>query len=289
MKKYLYSLTVAALFLVGFSVLLYPAVSAYINEKHASHLVAGYNDKVENATDEELDRLFEEAAAYNKLLRETSGSFYHPQSVDGYRDVLDITGTGIMGYITIPKIKVELPVYHGIDEGVLQIGAGHLEGSDLPIGGVSVHSVLSGHRGLPSAKLFTNLNKLDKGDRFIITILNRTLNYEVDQIKIVKPTESDDLLRIAGEDHCTLLTCTPYGINSHRLLVRGIRVDDPETAKPGIYVANEAFRIHTLLVASVAGIPIMLLFMLLLFCRYRRNKRTSKKENAAQNKAEILQ
>ena len=289
MKKYLYSLTVAALFLVGFSVLLYPAVSAYINEKHASHLVAGYNDKVENATDEELDRLFEEAAAYNKLLRETSGSFYHPQSVDGYRDVLDITGTGIMGYITIPKIKVELPVYHGIDEGVLQIGAGHLEGSDLPIGGVSVHSVLSGHRGLPSAKLFTNLNKLDKGDRFIITILNRTLNYEVDQIKIVKPTESDDLLRIAGEDHCTLLTCTPYGINSHRLLVRGIRVDDPENAKPGIYVANEAFRIHTLLVASVAGIPIMLLFMLLLFCRYRRNKRTAKKENAAQNKAEMLQ
>ncbi|MBR3448826.1 MAG: class C sortase [Oscillospiraceae bacterium] len=289
MKKYLYSLTVAALFLVGFSVLLYPAVSAYINEKHASHLVAGYNDKVENATDEELDRLFEEAAAYNKTLRETSGSFYHPQSVEGYRDVLDITGTGIMGYITIPKIKVELPVYHGIDEGVLQIGAGHLEGSDLPIGGVSVHSVLSGHRGLPSAKLFTNLNKLDKGDRFIITILNRTLNYEVDQIKIVKPTESDDLLRIAGEDHCTLLTCTPYGINSHRLLVRGIRVDDPETAKPGIYVPNEAFRIHTLLAASVAGVPIMLLFMLLLFCRYCRNKRTAKKENAAQNKAETLQ
>ena len=203
--------------------------------------------------------------------------------------MLDITGTGIMGYITIPKIKVELPVYHGIDEGVLQIGAGHLEGSDLPIGGVSVHSVLSGHRGLPSAKLFTNLNKLDKGDRFIITILNRTLNYEVDQIKIVKPTESDDLLRIAGEDHCTLLTCTPYGINSHRLLVRGIRVDDPETAKPGIYVPNEAFRIHTLLAASVAGVPIMLLFMLLLFCRYCRNKRTAKKENAAQNKAETLQ
>lgn len=289
MKKYLYSLTVAALFLVGFSVLLYPAVSAYINEKHASHLVAGYNDKVENATDEELDRLFEEAAAYNKTLRETSGSFYHPQSVEGYRDVLDITGTGIMGYITIPKIKVELPVYHGIDEGVLQIGAGHLEGSDLPIGGVSVHSVLSGHRGLPSAKLFTNLNKLDKGDRFIITILNRTLNYEVDQIKIVKPTESDDLLRIAGEDHCTLLTCTPYGINSHRLLVRGIRVDDPETAKPGIYVPNEAFRIHTLLAASVAGVPIMLLFMLLLFCRYRRNKRTAKKENTAQNETETLQ
>lgn len=278
MKKYLYSLTVAALFLVGFSVLLYPAVSAYINEKHASHLVAGYNDKVENATDEELDRLFEEAAAYNKLLRETSGSFYHPQSVDGYRDVLDITGTGIMGYITIPKIKVELPVYHGIDEGVLQIGAGHLEGSDLPIGGVSVHSVLSGHRGLPSAKLFTNLNKLDKGDRFIITILNRTLNYEVDQIKIVKPTESDDLLRIAGEDHCTLLTCTPYGINSHRLLVRGIRVEDPEAQTPGIYVANEAFRIHTLLVASVVGAPIMLILMLIMLFGYQRRRHPKSKQ-----------
>lgn len=282
MKKYLYGLTVAALFFVGLSVLLYPAVSAYINEKHASHLVAGYNDRVSSATDEELGRLFEEAAAYNKSLRETSGSFYHPQSVTGYRDVLDITGTGIMGYITIPKIKVELPVYHGIDEGILQIGAGHLEGSDLPIGGVSVHSVLSGHRGLPSAKLFTDLNKLENGDRFSITILNRVLTYEVDRITVVKPTESDDLLRIAGEDHCTLLTCTPYGINSHRLLVRGVRVEDPETASPRIYVANEAFRIHWMLVASVAGAPIMLLLMLMLLLLYRRNRQSEPKQKSEQ-------
>ena len=278
MKKHLYGITVAALFFVGLSVLLYPAISAYINEKHASHLVAGYNEKVSKASEEELNRMFEAAAQYNKSLRETSGSFYHPQRVSGYTDVLDITGTGIMGYVTIPKIKVELPVYHGIDEGILQIGAGHLEGSDLPIGGISVHSVLSGHRGLPSAKLFTDLNKLEQGDRFTITILNRVLTYEVDQIKVVKPTESNDLLRIAGEDHCTLLTCTPYGINSHRLLVRGIRVEDPEAQTPGIYVANEAFRIHTLLVASVVGAPIMLILMLIMLFGYQRRRHPKSKQ-----------
>ena len=273
MKKHLYGIIVAALFSVGLSVLLYPAFSAYVNEKHASRLVAGYNDRISSTSDAELDRLFEAAEAYNERLQKKPGSFYNPSAVSGYRDVLDITGTGIMGYVTIPKIKVELPLYHGIDEGVLQIGAGHLEGSDLPIGGESVHSVLSGHRGLPSAKLFTDLDQLGIGDRFTVTVLNRVLTYEIDQVKIVKPSESEDLLRKKGHDYCTLLTCTPYGINSHRMLVRGIRVPDPDTVqKAGVHVANEAFRIHTLLVASFVGAPTMLILMLLLLLQYSRQK-----------------
>ena len=171
--------------------------------------------------------------------------FYEPSKLAGYEKTLDITGTGIMGYISIPKIKVELPIYHGTEDGVLQIACGHLEGSSLPVGGASTHAVLSAHRGLPSAKLFTNLDKLETEDTFTITILDRVLTYQVDEIAIVLPSETDKLQIEEGKDYCTLMTCTPYGINTHRLLVRGHRV---ETVKEkNIHVTAEAFQIEPVL------------------------------------------
>ena len=175
-----------------------------------------------------------------------------------------------MGYITIEKIGVELPIYHGTEEGTLQIAAGHLEGSSLPIGGAGTHAVISAHRGLPSAKLFTNLDELEKGDTFTITVMNRVLTYEVDQIAIVEPEDTEKLQIVDGQDYCTLLTCTPYGINTHRLLVRGTRI--ATTEKPQIYVAAEAQRMDPLLVAPLVAVPMLLILLIYLLIRYRRKK-----------------
>ena len=203
------------------------------------------------------DSSIDAADAYNRQLNTTPNSFYKPDLVSGYAQTLDISGTGIMGYITIPKISVELPIYHGTDEGVLQVAAGHLEGSSLPVGGAGTYAVISAHRGLPSAKLFTNLDELEVGDRFTITVLNRVLTYEVDQISIVLPTEIDQLLPTEGMDYVTLMTCTPYGINTHRLLVRGKRVETTESQKH-IRVAADAFRIEPTIVAPILAIPMLL-------------------------------
>ena len=203
------------------------------------------------------DSSIDAADAYNRQLNTTPNSFYKPDLVSGYAQTLDISGTGIIGYITIPKISVELPIYHGTDEGVLQVAAGHLEGSSLPVGGAGTHAVISAHRGLPSAKLFTNLDELEVGDRFTITVLNRVLTYEVDQISIVLPTEIDQLLPTEGMDYVTLMTCTPYGINTHRLLVRGKRVETTESQKH-IRVAADAFRIEPIIVAPILAIPMLL-------------------------------
>ena len=203
------------------------------------------------------DSSIDAADAYNRQLNTTPNAFYKPDLVSGYAQTLDISGTGIMGYITIPKISVELPIYHGTDEGVLQVAAGHLEGSSLPVGGAGTHAVISAHRGLPSAKLFTNLDELEVGDRFTITVLNRVLTYEVDQISIVLLTEIDQLLPTEGMDYVTLMTCTPYGINTHRLLVRGKRVETTESQKH-IRVAADAFRIEPTIVAPILAIPMLL-------------------------------
>ena len=280
MKKHLYGIIVTALFLVGLSVLLYPAISEYINEKHASKLIEDYSMKLADFSDSEFDELFAEADAYNRALHDNPAAFYEPALVKGYSEALDIVGNGIMGYVTIPKIGVELPVYHGVSDVVLQIGAGHLEGTSLPVGGSSTHAVLSGHRGLPSAKLFTDLNKLQIGDRFSVTVLNRVLTYEVDQIKIVRPTDTEDLLIRSGRDFCTLLTCTPYGINSHRMLVRGVRVESEKTEEHiGVFVPNEAFRIHTMIVAMVTSVPLLALMLVLLSVYDKRIRRQNSRRN----------
>ena len=257
MRKNLSTIILILIFLVGLSVMLYPSVSDAVNRKHQSRAVAGYAEEVEQRSDADYQTYFDAADAYNRQLNTTPNAFYKPDLVSGYAQTLDISGTGIMGYITIPKISVELPIYHGTDEGVLQVAAGHLEGSSLPVGGAGTHAVISAHRGLPSAKLFTNLDELEVGDRFTITVLNRVLTYEVDQISIVLPTEIDQLLPTEGMDYVTLMTCTPYGINTHRLLVRGKRVETTESQKH-IRVAADAFRIEPIIVAPILAIPMLL-------------------------------
>ena len=257
MRKNLSTIILILIFLVGLSVMLYPSVSNAVNRKHESRAVAGYAEEVEQLSDADYQAYFDAADAYNRQLNTTPNAFYKPDLVSGYAQTLDISGTGIMGYITIPKISVELPIYHGTDEGVLQVAAGHLEGSSLPVGGAGTHAVISAHRGLPSAKLFTNLDELEVGDRFTITVLNRVLTYEVDQISIVLPTEIDQLLPTEGMDYVTLMTCTPYGINTHRLLVRGKRVETTESQKH-IRVAADAFRIEPIIVAPILAIPMLL-------------------------------
>ena len=257
MRKNLSTIILILIFLVGLSVMLYPSVSDAVNRKHQSRAVAGYAEEVEQLSDADYQTYFDAADAYNRQLNTTPNAFYKPDLVSGYAQTLDISGTGIMGYITIPKISVELPIYHGTDEGVLQVAAGHLEGSSLPVGGAGTHAVISAHRGLPSAKLFTNLDELEVGDRFTITVLNRVLTYEVDQISIVLPTEIDQLLPTEGMDYVTLMTCTPYGINTHRLLVRGKRVETTESQKH-IRVAADAFPIEPIIVAPILAIPMLL-------------------------------
>ena len=257
MRKNLSTIILILIFLVGLSVMLYPSVSDAVNRKHQSRAVAGYAEEVEQLSDADYQTYFDAADAYNRQLNTTPNAFYKPDLVSGYAQTLDISGTGIMGYITIPKISVELPIYHGTDEGVLQVAAGHLEGSSLPVGGAGTHAVISAHRGLPSAKLFTNLDELEVGDRFTITVLNRVLTYEVDQISIVLPTEIDQLLPTEGMDYVTLMTCTPYGINTHRLLVRGKRVETTESQKH-IRVAADAFHIEPIIVAPILAIPMLL-------------------------------
>ena len=257
MRKNLSTIILILIFLVGLSVMLYPSVSDAVNRKHQSRAVAGYAEEVEQLSDADYQTYFDAADAYNRQLNTTPNAFYKPDLVSGYAQTLDISGTGIMGYITLPKISVELPIYHGTDEGVLQVAAGHLEGSSLPVGGAGTHAVISAHRGLPSAKLFTNLDELEVGDRFTITVLNRVLTYEVDQISIVLPTEIDQLLPTEGMDYVTLMTCTPYGINTHRLLVRGKRVETTESQKH-IRVAADAFRIEPIIVAPILAIPMLL-------------------------------
>lgn len=257
MRKNLSTIILILIFLVGLSVMLYPSVSDAVNRKHQSRAVASYAEEVEQLSDADYQTYFDAADAYNRQLNTTPNAFYKPDLVSGYAQTLDISGTGIMGYITIPKISVELPIYHGTDEGVLQVAAGHLEGSSLPVGGAGTHAVISAHRGLPSAKLFTNLDELEVGDRFTITVLNRVLTYEVDQISIVLPTEVDQLLPTEGMDYVTLMTCTPYGINTHRLLVRGKRVETTESQKH-IRVAADAFRIEPIIVAPILAIPMLL-------------------------------
>lgn len=270
MKRYVSTAVIAAAFFVGISLLLYPVISEYINAKHQSKAIASYDETVSHMSEAEYDKIFAKARAYNDALARTEGAFYQPERVPGYLEALDITGTGIMGYVTIDKIGVELPVYHTVETDVLQSAVGHLPGTSLPIGGEGTHAVLSGHRGLPSARLFTDLNKLEPGDLFTITVLNRVVMYRVDQVKIVDPTDVTDLQLVPGRDYCTLFTCTPYGINSHRLLVRGVRVETPEDAAPR-YIANEAYRIDPLIVTPAVAAPMLLGIVVVMLIKSRRS------------------
>ena len=210
------------------------------------------------------------------MLYETADPLWNFGKVEGYNDTLNVSVGGMIGYLKIEKIGVELPVYHGTSSEVLNVGVGHLEGSSLPVGGESTHCVMSAHRGLPSSKLFTDLDRLEEGDTFQIVVLDQILTYMVDQVKVVLPTETSDLQIIEGGDYCTLFTCTPYGINTHRLLVRGVRIETVAD-KPIIYVSNEAFRIEPLLVTPAVAAPMLLVLLIHLFVKYREPpKKTTK-------------
>ena len=277
MKKNRSNIILILIFLVGLSVMLYPTVSDYVNQKNQSRAVASYSEEVENLSDVDYQAYFDAADDYNRRLAETPDAFYRPDEVSGYTDTLDVSGTGIMGYITISKIGVELPVYHGTSDGVLQVAAGHLEGSSLPVGGAGTHAVISAHRGLPSAKLFTNLDELEAGDTFTITVLDRVLTYEVDQISIVLPTETDLLQPVEGKDYVTLMTCTPYGINTHRLLVRGKRIENAENQKH-IRVTADALRIEPIIVAPALAVPMLLVMLVVMLAVPHLRKRKNQRE-----------
>lgn len=256
---------------VGLSLMLYPTISDQWNGYHQTRVIAEYNREVEKLDEAGYDALWEEAKSYNRaLLQKTDRYHLTDQEREEYESLLNLSGTGAMGYIEIPRIQCSLPFYHGTDEAVLQKAIGHIEGSSLPVGGESTHCVLSGHRGLPSARLFTDLDVLCEGDIFLLRVLDQTLTYEVDQIRIVEPDQLSALGIEEGEDYCTLVTCTPYGVNSHRLLVRGHRIENGDEGTA--YVSSDAAQIDPVLVMPMVAVPILLVLMILLLPKRKRRK-----------------
>lgn len=256
----------------GLSLLLYPTVSDYWNSLHQTKAIASYAEDVANLDAEKYDEILSDARRYNEELTARENPFVLTEAQQAeYERLLDVSGLGIMGYIEIPSINCTLPIYHGTAESVLQIAVGHLNWTSLPVGGESTHCVLSGHRGLPSATLFTNLDKLDEGDVFLIRVLDEVLTYEVDQIQIVEPQETMSLRVVEGQDYCTLVTCTPYGVNTHRLLVRGHRIENAQEARI-VRATSDAVQIDPLLVAPVAAVPILLLLLVTLVLPKRREE-----------------
>ena len=262
-------------FFIGLSVLLYPSISSYWNSKTQSQAIVNYEMMLAQYKPEDYSSLFEEADAYNQALFALERPLTQYQEVEGYHSILDVSGTGMFGYITVPKISQELPVYHGTSDGVLSVAVGHVEGTSIPVGGENTHSVVSAHRGLPTAVLFTHLDRMEIGDIFYFTILDRTITYQVDQIRIVEPHDISLIQIVEGKDYCTLLTCTPYGINTERLLVRGHQVDQTQTRN--IYIGNEAYRIEPLIVMPIVALPII--FVLLIYVMFA----PVKKENLGED------
>lgn len=264
MKKHLSTIALILALLAGVSLLLYPTVSNYWNTRHASRAVADYAQNVQALDRDTYDELLTAAEAYNRSLLTRENAFFLSEAQQTqYDSLLDISGTGIMGYIEIPSINVSLPIYHGTSDSVLQIAVGHLDWTSLPVGGESTHCVLSGHRGLPSAKLFTNLDQIVEGDTFIIRVLDEVLTYEVDRILIVEPEDVTALQIESGKDLCTLVTCTPYGVNSHRLLVRGHRVETTQ-AEEMVRLVSDGIQVEPLLVAPIVALPMLLALLLIL-------------------------
>lgn len=258
------------IFFVGILILLYPMVSDYWNFKVQSKAISTYDDMLNKIDSEDYPKMFEEGYKYNEELYKLAFPLIQYKKLDNYNNLFNINNDGMLGYINIEKIKVELPIYHGTSSSVLNVAVGHLEGSSLPIGGKSTHSVLSAHRGLPSAKLFTNLNKLEVGDVFVITVLNQKLTYQVDKISIINPDDITNLKIEKNKDYVTLITCTPYGLNTHRLLVRGTRIDN--TLEKELIITSEAYQIDTLIITLIISIPILFLLSLYVIFKPGKNK-----------------
>ena len=278
LKKYGTTILLTVIAAVGAGLIAYPTFSDWWNSFHQSRAVASYMEAVTDLTPEEYERLLDEGDAYNAGIAENGIKWIlTEEEEEAYNGVLNVDDSGIMGYIDIPRIHIRLPIYHGTDEAILQIAIGHLSGTSLPIGGASSHCVVSGHRGLPSARLFTDIDKMVEGDTWTMTVLNRTVTYQADQIRVVEPTDVSDLAIEPGQDLCTLVTCTPYGINTHRLLVRGHRV---ENAQGDALVLADAMQIETIYIIPFLAAPILILlliFMLIITGIGRRRARTARR------------
>ena len=262
LKKIIPNIIFGIIFLVGLCIFLYPSVSNYINSKHQSKAITNYEEALAAISEEDYSMIWQEANAYNEELAKKPLHFtLTDEELQAYNSVLDPTGTGIIGYIEIENIGVNLPIYHGTEETVLQVGIGHLEGTSFPTGRKGTHAVLSGHRGLPSSKLFSDLDQMIVGDTFLLHILDQAFAYQVDQINIVLPEETNDLAIVNGKEYVTLVTCTPYGVNTHRLLVRAKRVDYSEETK--LIVPADATRYTTLMVAPFIGGPLLVIAFLI--------------------------
>jgi len=247
--------------LLGLSLLLYPSFSDYWNSKQQSYAVASYVQSVSSISKDQYKEMWDAAIAYNKSLLSRENEYVlSERQKEQYDKLLSINGSPIMGYVDIPTIGVYLPLYHGTEEAALQVAIGHLEWTSLPTGGASTHCAVSGHRGLPSARLLTDLDRLIVGDYFIVNVLDKMFTYEVDRIRIVEPHQVDELLIQQGKDLCTLVTCTPYGVNSHRLLVRGHRVENFSQAQ-NVRVTADAFIIEKLVVAPFVLLPILMVML----------------------------
>ncbi len=270
------TLLLVLIFFAGLSLLLYPAVSEYWNSLVTTRLVSEYMDSVSSLSEKKKQVFFEEANAYNKKLAELPLHFnLTEEEIEEYDRTLDVSGTGVMGYLEVPKIGVSLPIYHGTEKVVLEFAIGHLRGTSMPVGGPSTHSVLTGHTGLPSAKLLTDLEDMEIGDIFYVQILTETLTYEVDQIYTVLPEVTKDLEIVPGEDLCTLVTCTPYGVNSHRLLVRGHRIETARSAM--MKFSADALQIDPMIVIPFLAAPILLCIFLLVMVQPNRSKKRKEK------------
>lgn len=272
MKKHASTILLILILLIGLSLLLYPTFADWWNSFHQSRAIATYSAQVADIDNDKYHQIWDDAWQYNRSLTARANSFVlTDEQKEEYAKLLDVGSNGVMGYVDIPSIGVSLPVYHGTDEAVLQVAVGHLEWTSLPVGGAGSHCVVSGHRGLPSAKLFTDIDKLVAGDLFMMQVLDETLTYEVDQILIVEPHDTKDLVVVEGQDLCTLVTCTPYGINSHRLLVRGHRVENQEVAKTVRVTAN-AIQIEPVLVAPIVAAPMLLILLIFMLITTRNRK-----------------
>ena len=281
MRRRLGNILLTLAFVVGIALLAYPSFSDWWNTFHQTRAIAGYTAAVANMDKEEFDRMWAEAEAFNEYLAKKPNRFnLTPEELATYNSILDVTGTGIMGYIDIPSIKISLPIYHGTDEAILQIAIGHIAGTSFPIGGEGTHAAVSGHRGLPSARLFTDIDKLQAGDKFLLQMLDRTLTYEVDQIRIVLPQELQDLEIDPYQDYVTLITCTPYGVNTHRLLVRGHRVDNDNT--DATRITADAMRFEPVIVAPLVAAPILLVLLIILLVstsKWNRQRKRHRSKN----------
>lgn len=276
LRKHWIEIILCLILLTGVGLILYPTVSDRWNAVHQTRAIASYVENVESTSGENRQALLDHANTYNEKLAGVRTDFeLNKEEETEYLSQLDVSGTGIMGYIEIPSIHVNLPIYHGVEAGTLQAGVGHIPGSSLPVGGSSTHCVLSGHRGLPSARLFTDLDQMEEGDVFMLHVLDETLTYQVDQIRIVLPEESEELAIVNGKDYCTLITCTPYGVNTHRILVRGDRI---ENVSEDMITTKEAVRIAPSIVGLAVGLPLMIIVLagVLIYRQVKKPKRDEK-------------